>query len=207
MDGRKKDSPSTGSRQASEGGRCPFCGSEMPEEVAARIQPNRKRMLQVARTEGRKLFGKARKEVFLQWFGLTGNLGIAAEKAGVTRQTVSKHRLSDPEFEADYNRAIELGVPDLKARLLSFMNGRPKLDIVGELEPPDDADFDPQLAVQVLREQERMMNAGGIGVGRPRKTGRVPRVATNAEVAAALVKRLVTFGIRVAKEEGGTKKG
>jgi hypothetical protein len=202
--GEEKDGPSTGSGRGDEGDMCPFCGSEMPEEVAARIRPNRERLLQVARSGRRKLFGKARKEVFLQWFGLTGNLGIAAEKAGVARQTVSKHRLSDPEFEAAYNRAIELGVPDLKARLLSFMNGRPKLDVVGELEAPDDADFDPQLAVQVLREQERMMNAGGSGVGRPRKTGRVPRVATNAEVTAALVKRLVAFGIRVATEEGRT---
>ena len=49
------------------------------------------------------------------------------------------------------------------------------------------------------------MNAGGSGVGRPRKAGRTPRVATNDEVRKALVKRLVAFGIRVAKEEGGSE--
>ena len=177
----------------------------MPEEVAARIRPSRERMLQVGRNGRRKLFGKARKETFLQWFALTGNLGIAAEKAGVARQTISKHRLSDPEFEAAYSQAIELGVPDLKARLLEYLKGRPRLNVVGEIEAVDDDAFDPQLAIQVLREQERMMNAGGSGVGRPRKAGRAPRVATNDEVRKALVKRLVAFGIRVAKEEGGSE--
>jgi hypothetical protein len=184
---------------------CPFCGAAVAAEVAARIRPNKGRVLQAARTGGRKLFGRARKETFLQWFAMTGNVELAADKAGVCRQTVAKHRLSDPEFEAAYSQAIQLGVPDLRARLLAYMSGRPKLNVVGELEPPDDRDFDPQLAIQILREQERMMNAGGSGVGRPRKAGRAPRVATNEEVTKALVKRLVTFGIRVAREEDGSE--
>jgi hypothetical protein len=158
----------------------------------------------VARTGGRKLFGRARKETFLQWFAMTGNVELAAEKAGVCRQTVAKHRLSDPEFEAAYSQAIQLGVPDLRARLLAYMSGRPKLNVVGELEPPDDRDFDPQLAIQILREQERMMNAGGSGLGRPRKTGRAPRVASNAEVTAALTKALRVYRKRAeAKRAGG----
>jgi hypothetical protein len=95
-------------------------------------------------------------------------------------------------------------VPDLRARLLAYMSGRPKLNVVGELEPPDDRDFDPQLAIQILREQERMMNAGGSGLGRPRKTGRAPRVASNAEVTAALTKALRVYRKRAeAKRAGG----
>ena len=69
--------------------------------------------MQVRRTGGRKLFGKERRQTFLEWFAATGNLGFAAEQAGVTRQTVSKHRLNDAEFAGEYERAIALCVPDL----------------------------------------------------------------------------------------------
>lgn len=209
--GAKKESASAGSgrtsgglgprREAEAGGDCcPFCGSATAGEVGIRIRASRERVLQVGRDGGRKLFGKARKEVFLQWFALTGNLGIAAEKAEVTRQTVSKHRLSDPEFEAAYAHAIELGVPDLKARLIHHLKGRPKLDVHGEIEDGEESGFDPQLAMQMLREQERIVAAGAGRGGRALKPGRAPRVASDAEVLAALVKRLAAFGLRVRGE-------
>ncbi len=148
---------------------------------------------------GRKLFGKKRKEIFLQWFALTANVGFSAGQAGVCRQTVSKHRLSNPEFEAAYRQAVELAVPDLQARLHAYLKGRPKLDLHGELEPPDDEDFDPQLALQILREQQRMMERAGSG--RALKAGRMPRVASNEEVKAALAKALKAFGDRVDGED------
>jgi hypothetical protein len=167
----------------------------------------------VVRQGGRKLFGKERRELFLQWFAATGNLGFAAEQAGVCRQIVSKHRLADPAFEAAYAQAVMLCVPDLQARLHSYVLGRPKLDAAGGLAPPDEGAFDPQLAIQILRELQRyhaMMGAGGAGgggagsggggTGQALKRGRRPRTATNAEVKAALVKRLVVFGIRVGEE-------
>ena len=190
---------------------CPFCGSAAAGEVGVRLAPNRNRPLQVVRQGGRKLFGTKRKELFLQWFGATGNLGFAAEQAGVTRQTVSKHRLNDPAFAAGYRDAVMLCVPDLQARLHAYTLGQPKLDAAGGLAPPDEGAFDPQLAIQILRELQRyhaMMGAsgggGGLGgegaSGRALKRGQRPRTATNAEVEAALVKRLVVFGVRVAAE-------
>jgi hypothetical protein len=151
--------------------------------------------MQVARVGGRKYFDGARKKLFLEWFLATANIGFAAEQAGVCRQTVSKHRLSDPEFEEQYLRALRLAVPDLQARLLSFLNGRPKLDLNGELEPPDDADFDPQLALQILREQQRILERAARG--KALKPGRAPRVASNAEVEAALAKRLAVYSARL----------
>lgn len=184
---------------------CPFCGSPAAGEVAIRLGAGRNRQLQVARTGGRKLFGKERKEAFLQWFAATGNLGFAASQAGVCRQTVSKHRLSDPVFEAGYRDAVMLCVPDLQARLHSFLQGRPRLDAAGGLAPPDEQAFDPQLALQILRELQRChaaMPDGGAG-GRALKKGRRPRIATNEEIRAALVKRLAVFGMRVAEEEEG----
>ena len=192
---------------------CPFCGSPTRGETAIRLSSSRNRQLQVVRQEGRKLFGQERRELFLQWFAATGNLGFAAEQAGVCRQTVSKHRLADPAFEAAYAQAVMLCVPDLQARLHSYVLGRPKLDAAGGLAPPDEEAFDPQLAIQILRELQRYhamiagggsagAGSGGGGTGRALKRGRRPRTATNAEVKAALVKRLVVFGIRVAEEEG-----
>lgn len=186
---------------------CPFCGSAVAGDTGVRIAANRGRALQATRAGGRKLFGKARKDVFLQWLALTASVSFAAEQAGVTRQTVSKHRLSDPEFEEKYRQAVELAVPDLQARLHAYLKGRPKLDLHGELEPPDDAAFDPQLALQILREQQRMMGEAARSAGSALKRGRMPRVATNAEVRAALVKRLVAFGIRVAEEDAGRAGG
>jgi hypothetical protein len=204
-----KDSPSTGSGRAERGIKrrdlCPFCGSPTPGDAAIRLGANRNRPLQVARTGGRKLFGRERKEAFLQWFAATGNLGFAAEQAGVCRQTVSKHRLSDPVFEAGYREAVMLCVPDLQARLHSHVQGKPKLDAAGGLAAPDEEDFDPQLALQILRELQRFhgaIAADGGAPGRGLKKGRRPRTATNEEVRAALVKRLAVFGLRVAEEEG-----
>ncbi len=223
MAGRKKDRPSTpdqGPGQASSGKAaeegeghdlCPFCGSPTAGETAIRLSANRNRQLQVVRQSGRKLFGRERKELFLQWFAATGNLGFAASQAGVCRQTISKHRMNDPVFEAGYRDAVMLCVPDLQARLHSYVQGQPRLDAAGGLAPPDEGAFDPQLAIQILRELQRHHAAMGSGsgaagegaaAGRALKRGRRPRTATNAEVQAALVKRLVVFGLRVAAEEG-----
>ena len=167
-----------------------------------RIRPGKHRTIQAARTGGRKLFGKERREIFLQWFAATANVSFSAEQAGVCRQTVSKHRLSDPAFEARYREAIELAVPDLHARLHAYLKGQPAIDLHGGLELPDEK-FDPQLAIQMLRELERMRRESA--PGRALKQGRRARVATNAEVEAALVKRLAAFGVRVSS--GGDTPG
>lgn len=181
---------------------CPFCGSSVPGEAGVRIVRGRGLSMQVRRTGARKLFGDGRKKIFLEWFAATGNVGFAAEKAGVARQTVSKHRLADAEFAGRYAEAIALGVPDLQARLQAWAMGRPKLDLNGDLAEPDDSDFDPQLALQILRELNRFDRAGP---GQALKRGRAPRVATNAEVRAALVKGLKAFGVRVTEEEAAGK--
>lgn len=213
MVGRKKDQPSreaSADKSAAGMGEthdlCPFCGSAAGGGAAVRLGASRNRQLQVTRSGGRKLFGKERKETFLQWFAATGNLGFAAAQAGVTRQTVSKHRLTDPAFEAAYAQAVMLCVPDLQARLHAHVLGSPRLDAAGGLAPPDEKQFDPQLAIQILRELQRYHAGMGTGAsaraGQGLKRGRRPRTATNAEIKAALVKRLAVFGARVAAEEG-----
>lgn len=180
---------------------CPFCGGAVRGDAPARLVAGRGRRLQATRTGERKLFGKQRKETFLQWMAMTGNLGLAAKQAGVCRQTVSKHRLSDPEFEENYRRAIALGLPDLQAKLIRHGKAEAAVDLAGgDAEAADAQPFDPQLALQILREQQRMAEAGSRGPGEARKRGRRPRIATNAEVKTALLKALVAFGKRVTAE-------
>src|SRR3569623_1256795 len=52
-------------------------------EGEMRVTPNKNRLDQVRRTGKRKLFDRARKEVFLEWFAGTCNVVLSAEKAGV----------------------------------------------------------------------------------------------------------------------------
>ncbi len=153
--GKPARRPGSGLREAAGHDLCPFCGSPTAGEMAIRLSASRNRQLQVTRQSGRKLFGKERKELFLQWFAATGNLGFAASQAGVCRQTISKHRMNDPVFEAGYRDAVMLCVPDLQARLHSYVQGQPRLDAAGGLAPPDEGAFDPQLAIQILRELQR----------------------------------------------------
>lgn len=89
-------------------------------------------------------------------------------------------------------------MPDLQARLLAYLQGRPKLNVIGELEPPDDDAFDPQLALQILRELNKIL--ADAKPGRPLKQGRAPRVATNEEVEAALLKAVKALGLRESGE-------
>jgi hypothetical protein len=196
--GEAQESLRSGRAEEVKAGSGPSTGSGWSEAEGGdgieRIQPNRNRVLQVARTGNRKLFDDARKEIFLQWFAATANLSFSAEQAGVCRQTISKHRFSDPAFAERYMEALSLAVPDLQARLLAYLSGRPVLNVVGDLEPPDDAVFDPHLAIQILRELSRILRDAK--PGGPLKQGRSPRVATNEEVKEALLKALVALGIR-----------
>src|SRR5689334_16731607 len=81
-----------------------------------KIAPNKNRIVQVRRTGSRKLFDKARKEVFLEWFAATCNASLSAAKAGVRYQTVFKHFAKDPAFFEAAQRALQLGYFRLEAR-------------------------------------------------------------------------------------------
>jgi hypothetical protein len=160
------------------------------------VRAGKNRDMQVARKGKRKLFDKARRKVFLKWLAATGNVLFSAAKAGVCHQTVWKHRLKDPRFVEAMDRALDQGVVRAKARLLEDRAKKPikiGCDIdESELEPPD-----PQVVLTLIREHERAR----AGV---RKAGRTPRIATNAEVEKALVKRLALFAKRErARRAGG----
>ena len=163
---------------------------EDEEEVPqGRLQGGRNRELQVARTGGRKLFDAEARGVFLEWFGATCNMSLSAEQAGFSYKTVSKHYLKDPAFAAELDEAMRLGVMRMKANSLETKAPaviRPD----GELDAADLGDIDREEAMRLVREHERTLTVG-------RKQGRTPRVASNAEIEAALIKRLAAFAKRV----------
>jgi hypothetical protein len=89
----------------------------MSGEGEGRIAPNKNRELQVA-PSGRKLFDKARKRVFLEWFAGTANLSLSARKAGVHYRTVLRHRMEKPAFREAFDQALEQSTPRLRAWLV-----------------------------------------------------------------------------------------
>lgn len=165
-------------------------GAPDPSEEGERIVPSRNREAQVRRDGGRKLFDEAAKLEFLEWFAATCNAGWAAERAGFNYKTVWRHRMNDPVFADDYDRAEEQALARLRAKRLETKRQPLKRGIEGDWDAPEMDDIDPILASTLLREHDGK-------AGRPRKTGRVPRVASNAEVRAALVRRLGAYGVRV----------
>ncbi|MFL6856323.1 MAG: hypothetical protein ACJ8EB_00280 [Allosphingosinicella sp.] len=153
------------------------------------MRPSRHRDMQMGRDGGRKLFkGKLRK-VFLEWFAATGNCVFSAAKAGVCHQTVWKHRMADPDFAEAFDRALDQGVVRAKARLVEDKAKAP-IAIDGDLDAVELEPADPERVLRLVGAQARA-KAGG----RRRQRTRA-RIATNAEVEAALRKRLAVFARR-----------
>jgi hypothetical protein len=87
---------------------------------------------------------------------------------------------------------MRAGVLRVKAISLATRRQEERIGIDGEIDAPELDDVDRDQAMRLVREHERTLHLG-------RKQGRMPKVATNAEVRAALVKALATFGVRAAK--------
>jgi hypothetical protein len=172
----------------------------VPEEEGLRICGGKGREMQFARTGGRKLFDAAAKADFLGWYAASGNCVWAAKKAGFDDATVWRHRMNDPDFAAAFDRAMDQGVVRAKASLIERKRKEGSAEIDGGREVPEFEDIDPTLALQIVRDDERRRATG-------RQSGRAPRVATNAEVEAALVKRLAAFGRRVKAKSGPPRDG
>lgn len=192
--GRAEDAPSDDARLAiPRGSRRADAPAKRGKNVRLaatdRVHAGHNRDIQIVRYPRRKLFNKARKAVFLEWFAATANLGWAAEKAEVCRQTISKHLMSDPEFAGAYEDALKVSRLRLKAKMIETRRAEQPLAAGEAIEPPEiDMPFDRGLAV--LREMEREVKLG-------RKQGRMPRVASNEEVLAALRRRVKALEARV----------
>jgi hypothetical protein len=152
--------------------------------------------VQAARPGRRKAFGKAAKELFLEWFAATANVRLSAEKAGVSFRTVYKHRMKDEAFAAAWDESLRQGYARLEAAMVERASSPPKLDVAGDLVAPETEAVDPTLTMALLKEYKRVLQAPG-PAGASRRRGPVPRMATEQEVTVALTKRLQLFGIRI----------
>jgi hypothetical protein len=187
-----------------------------------RISPNKNRIIQVRRSGGRKLFDGARKGVFLEWLAATCNIQLSAEKAGICYSSVFRHIEKDSEFEAGCERALRLGYFRLEARSVQEAHvpaiaAGAQPATASELHTPHpptasrvppspprgegldigEEYFDPVLALALLREHKRNVH------GRtPKQQRTTARTASAKEIAEALAKRLRSFKMRVAKDEG-----
>lgn len=167
---------------------------------AERVRGGRNRPYQAARGGKRRLFNTARRQVFLEWFAATANVVLSAGQAGINYKTAFKHRMNDEAFRDAWDRALEQGLARQKAKLLETRSRAVKIGVEGDLDAPETEPMDPQLLMALLREGERRL------AGYP-KTGARPHVATNAEVRAALIKALGTYGVRVEEAKKGGRKG
>lgn len=134
--------------------------------------------------------------MFLEWFAATCNVKLSAEKAGFNYKTVFKHRMNDQRFAEAWDRALRQGYARLEAKVLETKIREAPIGIDGDLDAPELEEVDMMTAIQLLREHKRGLGEG-IPAGRARKEGRRPRVASNAEVKAALIERLKVFEGRV----------
>ena len=173
--------------------------ADEPGDDPERIQPNKHRSLQVTRAGERKLFDKKARKAFLEWFAATGNVVWSAEKIGFSDKTVWKHRMNDPRFAEAFDRAFEQSVVRNKARMVERKAKAIAVDGgVGEAELEE---CDLEKAWPLIVELERAKaRGGGAPIGRPRKRGRLPRAASNAQVRKELEKRLRAFARRLRAE-------
>ncbi len=165
-----------------------------------RIQPNKHRKVQLTRPGKRKLFGRAAKQDFLEWFAATANLGWSARQAGFNYKTVLRHRMNDPVFAADYDRALEQGYARVLAQQLETKiaaDAEAPIGIEGDRDVPAMQQVDPDRAILLLREHGRYLAGARAGAGEARKQGKRPRVATYEEVRVAVAKALTAFERRV----------
>lgn len=183
-------------RRVGAGGSRPGTGDKR-----ARLQAGKHRKVQLARTGGRKLFRKAARAEFLEWFAATCNVQWAAEKAGFNYKTVLRHRMNDPLFAEDWDRAMRQGYARLEAKRLETKRREAPIGIEGDWDAPEMDAMEPARMDAILRERGRELATG------VRKQGRRPRIASNAEVWAALKKGLRAYRARVRRLGPGLRRG
>lgn len=160
------------------------------------MRPAKNRLLQVNAKGRRKLFDRARKEVFLEWFAATCNVTLSAAKAGVRTQTVFRHLQTDEDFNEAFQNALQLGYLRLEARTLQEAHA-PAYDVRCLDDEAVEEHFDPELALQLLRQHRQNLP----GLRERKRVGAPPRPVSNKEIAEALAKRLKGFALRIDREK------
>ena len=198
-EGSRSGQASTGSGRTEDGPPSRQAATEGEERLCA----SKHRSVQITRAGKRKLFDKKARKAFLEWFAATGNVLWSAQKVGFNDKTVWKHRMNDPRFAEAFDRALEQSVVRNKARMVERKAKEGPIAIDGGAGEAELEDCDLEKAWPLIVELERAKGrsgGGGAPIGRPRKAGRAPRAASNAQVRKELEKRLRAFGRRLRAE-------
>jgi len=158
------------------------------------VTPGPRRRWQ-ARRQRQSRFTRARKEIWLEHFAATCDVTAACEAAGISINTVYRHRRDDPTFRAGWEEALELGYARLEAEALAQRIAAMERLKVRMRETGADAD--------AAAEFERVMRllAAFRRTREGRGGGAAPTKWSFDEAFEALEKRLQAFGLRVARGE------
>jgi hypothetical protein len=144
-------------------------------------------------------FSRRRKRIYLEHFAATGDARASAAAAGVSKGTVSNHKLSDPAFRDGCEQALAEAYATLEALAVrQRLAAMERIDFdPGKEAPPSGLDPEAEFArtMELLREHKRSRAAMKSASGRP------PERWSFEESMAALEKRLKVLGIRV-REDG-----
>ncbi|HKR24067.1 MAG TPA: hypothetical protein VJS15_02320 [Allosphingosinicella sp.] len=135
---------------------------------------------------------------FLDHFRATCNAAASARAAGRTEGSAHKLRARDPDFAAEWDAALVDADARLTGKLILFAETRgkpqPETDEAGEPAVAPIADFDPELALKLLRHHRSSL------AGRPRRGGPKPKRASNEELIGAVVTLLGLIKRRRARQ-------
>lgn len=147
-------------------------------------------------------FTPAKQRRFLKTLAKTGCLSDAARKAGISRNTVRRHRLKWAAFEAKVQRALAMAGTELEAIAWQrAVEGVPEVVIRDgkvawiKIKPSD--------AILRLLLQGANPRKYGRSGALPAEAAKAPRVASNDEVREALAGRLRAFRERFRAERRG----
>lgn len=139
--------------------------------------------------EGR--WSEAKEKLFFQALFDSGNVRAAAAAVGMSTTAIYNRRRNNEGFAEAWDAVLSESKVQLEMSMIGAANRA--LDGIDPAEPPK---LSTREAVAVFTSVRKADMAA-----RGRQPHRAPRIATNAEVRAALVKGLKAFGARVTAEE------
>ena len=193
-----KSRPSPRPRSRPPDGIRPASGRGSPELIPRRTKAGEVQMVKAA--EGR--WNSETEAAFLAGLRETGCVRAAADAAGLSTTAFYNHRANYPEFAERWEEMIA----ESKTRLPELLNAAsiasmdPGVPRRGRRLPKVNVDQAIRISQMNLRAAAAAKNGRGRGA-------RLPRVATNAEVREALVKRLAAFRQRIRARQAARKKG
>jgi hypothetical protein len=160
------------------------------------VTPGPRRRWQKRRRRA-NVFTRARKEIWLEVFAATCDVGAACDAAGISANTAYRHLRSDPVFGAGRDEALNEGYARLEAealaqRLAAMARLKVRMRASG-------ADADADAAAEFERVM-RLLTAFRRAKG-GRTGGAEPTKWSFDAAFEALEKRLAGFGLRIARGE------